>query len=211
VGFIIMDTILSNEEKKLIDGILDIEDAIFCHADKINIHQKNQLLAKKEAKELTMSILSLDNDYTKIQMQIIEDYWHKQVRKRINILIGTKQDKKIHPEKYAGKTWLYHLVDHDDIKQVKLYLFKEKIQTLSSIKENLVQKAIDNKNPEMIELLIHYQHPIYENNIPQIKKILEETSYHFNDKIKSHINIMEEKFLLQLELALQQNIKTMEL
>lgn len=204
------DIELSNDEKKLVNSILDIEDTIFCHFEKLSIKQKNTLLARKEAKELTMSILSLDNNYTKEDLCNIEKYWDNQIKKRINIIIAQNFNKRTHPSNYAGKSWIHHLVEHNDIKLIKLHLFKEKIQDLSLIKEDLLSIAIKNKNPSIIELLIHYQHPVNEDNVFNLKKILEETNYHFNDKVKNKINVLEEQFLLKLELAIEKKLNKME-
>lgn len=67
-----------------------------------------------------------------------------------------KQNPNIPDKNIGGRSWLLNLVDYDDTKLVKKYLFSQQISNLSEQPEDLLFTAIKNNSVEMTRLLLQY-------------------------------------------------------
>lgn len=148
-----LNTSDQNAVKKLISDIIDGEEALFNHPD---IHEKVRQNAKRklEVKEMTVLALLEDND---ISFEHYTADKEKEIKRRVNIHIQMKKQNPNIPDKnIGGRSWLLNLIDYDDTKLVKKYLFSQQISNLSEQPEDLLFTAIKNNSVEMTRLLLQY-------------------------------------------------------
>lgn len=148
-----LNTSEQNAVKKLISDIIDGEEALFNHPD---IHEKVRQNAKRklEVKEMTILALLEDNDIS------FENYTadkEQEIKRRVNIHMQMKKQNSNTPDRnIGGRSWLLNLIDYNDTKLVKKYLFSQQISNLSEQQEDLLLTALKNNSVEMTRLLLQY-------------------------------------------------------
>lgn len=156
---------LTTDEKKIINDILEIEDQIFYKQN--TLHEKiiENAKRKKQAKEMTVLACVYERNG---EPEDFYAYLEKEIRKRINILIYRKSiDENIPDNYYADRSWIFHLVGHGDCKLLQKYLFKKGIVSLEKHpqEEDLLFQCIKLKNIDIAKCLIKYKCTISANLI----------------------------------------------
>jgi len=148
---------LTADEKKIINDILEIEDQIFYKQN--TLHEKiiENAKKRKQAKEMTVLACIYER---KGNPEDFYSYLEKEIRKRINILIYRKSiDETLPDNYYADRSWLFHLVEHGDCKLLQKHLFRNSIVSLEQHpqEEDLLFQSIKLKNIDIAKCLIRYK------------------------------------------------------
>lgn len=161
---------LTSDEKKIINDILEIEDQIFYKQN--TLHEKiiENAKKRKQAKEMTVLACIYERDGNP---EDFYSYLEKEIRKRINILIYRKSmDETIPDNYYADRSWLFHLVEHGDCKLLQKHLFRNSIASLEQHpqEEDLLFQSIKLKNIEIAKCLVRYKCIISANLIQHLNE-----------------------------------------
>lgn len=148
---------LTSDEKKIIQDILEIEDQIFYKQN--TLHEKiiENAKKRKQAKEMTILACVYERDGDPHEFY---SYLEKEIKRRINILIYKKSmDDTIPDNFYADRSWIFHLVEHGDCKLLQKYLFRNGIASLEMHppEEDLLFQCIKTNNFDIAKCLIKYK------------------------------------------------------